>query len=177
MKVYRPVIWVAPDASPATTKIPTCCAAPQTSTRTSLCVTSYGVLRSACYCFQKSTPYTRTRVDPHDIHESTSDVLYVSSCRTLTIRPCYQFSVPDRTCWLFTKKIMEDPLFFSPVLTKQIRGRKQIARAKFQTRTIENEGVSNKPLELCLPFFVGGHYTPVTSENVPVPPHRLVPLL
>ena len=54
-KFHRPATWVAPDASPPTKDIPACRCAPQTSTRTSLSVTSSGVLRSACCCFQSST--------------------------------------------------------------------------------------------------------------------------
>ena len=81
-------------------EIPDCCCAPQTSTCMSLSVTSSGVLRSACCCFQSSTRTpVRTPLSMTTTWYMIPHLTYFPFLhrRTLTVRPCCQFSVPDGT--------------------------------------------------------------------------------
>ena len=59
-----------------------------------------------------------------------SDVLSVSSESYLTVRPLQLASFLSLGHADFSQKIMQDPLFFAPVLTNKIPARKLIASAK-----------------------------------------------
>ena len=123
----------------------------KTSTRASLSVTSSGVLRSACCCFQNSTR-TPVRRFPWQLHDSTSDVLYVST--ELYFNCSCNLSVfCSWDMMTFHIKSHARSIIFCPSSdTNKIPGRKLIASAKYQTVTT---GMFHKALGILPGLFHG----------------------
>ena len=142
-------------------EIPACCRAPQTSTRASLSVTSSGVLRSACCCFQNSTR-TPVRRFPWQLHDSTSDVLYVST--ELYFNCSCNLSVfCSWDMMTFHIKSHARSIIFCPSSdTNKIPGRKLIASAKYQTVTT---GMFHKALGILPGLFHGWSTTRLLHEK------------
>ena len=90
---------------------------------------------------------------PWQVHDSTSDVLSVSSWSYFDCSNHFcQFSVSDGTWWLLTKNRARSNIF-GPSSDQRNRRQKLIASAKYQPGTIGNDGVPHEPLGILPDLF------------------------
>ena len=152
-KFHRPIIWVAPDASPAIRYSRLLCS-PNLNPYVALRDRFWRVTICLLLC-SKLYPYTRTYVALHLlVHNSTSDVLFVSSWSYFYCSSMLPVFWIDGT-WCFRKK-KSKILGIGLSSDQQIQGdNKLIVSAKYQTGTIGNDRMPTKPSEFCLPFFIG----------------------
>ena len=119
----------------------------------SLCVTSSGVERLTCFCCQSSTR-TPVRRTPWQLHDSTSDVFYVSSesyfdCSSMLQLASFLFLGHDG---LFTKNHARF-IIFRPSSDQQNPQEKNDC---FHQISNWDHRKPRRPSELCLLSFMGG---------------------
>ena len=152
---------MAPDVSPATRDTRSLLCSLTLNPYVALRDKFWGVTIGLLLC-SKLYPYTRTYVALHDKH-MTQHLTYFPflHCRTLTARPCCQFSVLMGLDG-FPQKIKQEPLFFAPVLTNTISGIKLIASAKYQNRDHrKRRSAPQSPKNSACPFSSVVHHTPL----------------
>ena len=124
--------------------VPVRCCSPQTSSRSSLSLTSSGVLQSACCCSQSC----------FQAHDSTSDELVRFFTVVLWhVRPCCQFLGHDD----FWRKNHARSIISGPGYGEQNpREKSELLQPNIKNWDHrENWGVPRKPSKFCLPFFIG----------------------
>ena len=147
-------------------EIPDCSCAPQNLNPCVALHDKFWRLTIGLLMLSKLYLYTRTSLSMVTTWFHIWRTFFLQS-RTLTVRPFWQlasflFLGHDD----FSQKNMQDLLFFAPVLTNKIPGRKLFASANYQTGTIGNDGVSDKALGILPALFHGPLHACCIRKNI-----------